>query len=223
MAVSLALQTALVALAMLAPLLRVAVLERPDTSRIWLPPQVFHKTAEVDVKPSSTPTHALRPVFSLPGLSSPRAVPRTIALVADAPEIGTTAASGPGAPPTEFGFSSLAAVQPPSRLPAAPKASQPGSGPVAVSSGVESAKLLFGPKPAYPPLAKAARAQGTVRIQAIIGRDGAIRNLQVLSGPPLLVRAALEAVEQWRYRPTMLSNAAVEVITEIDVNFTMAP
>jgi protein TonB len=91
-----------------------------------------------------------------------------------------------------------------------------------VSTGVQSARLLFGPKPQYPQLAKAARVQGTVRITAVIASDGAIKNLQVINGPPLLIRAALDAVRQWRYQPTLLNGGAVEVITEIDVNFTLS-
>jgi protein TonB len=87
---------------------------------------------------------------------------------------------------------------------------------------VQAAKLIFGPKPPYPPLAKAARVQGTVRIQAIIAPDGNIGSLQVIGGPPLLVLAAKDAVSRWRYRPTLLSGKAVEVITEIDVNFTLS-
>ena len=64
--------------------------------------------------------------------------------------------------------------------------------------------------------------QGTVRITAIIGTDGTIRNLQLINGPPLLVKAALDAVKQWRYQATMLNGSPVEVITEIDVNFTLS-
>jgi protein TonB len=61
-----------------------------------------------------------------------------------------------------------------------------------------------------------------VRLTAIIGRDGAIRNLQVMSGHPLLTPAALEAVKQWRYQPTLLNDEPVEVITQIEVNFTLS-
>ena len=61
------------------------------------------------------------------------------------------------------------------------------------------AQLLKQPKPVYPPLAKAARVQGTVKFQATIGKDGTIQNLQMLSGPPLLVQAAMQAVQQWTY------------------------
>jgi protein TonB len=93
---------------------------------------------------------------------------------------------------------------------------------VSVSKGVQAAKLIFAPKPAYPALAKAARVQGMVRLQAIIGVDGNVRNLQVMSGPPLLVKAALDAVSQWRYQPTLLTDKPVEVATEIDVNFTLS-
>jgi protein TonB len=94
--------------------------------------------------------------------------------------------------------------------------------PIAVSSGVQAAKLIRQVKPAYSALAIGARIQGTVRLVAIIGRDGAIRNLQVASGHPLLTPAAVEAVKQWLYQPTLLNGEPVEVITQIDVNFTLS-
>jgi protein TonB len=96
------------------------------------------------------------------------------------------------------------------------------SAPVAVSRGVQAAKLIRQVNPRYPPLAKQARISGTVRLTAIIGRDGAIERLQVISGHPLLAPAALEAVKQWVYRPTLLNEVPVEVITQIDVNFTLS-
>jgi len=95
------------------------------------------------------------------------------------------------------------------------------TGPLKISSGIEGAKLVFGPHPVYPPLAKAARSQGIVRLEAIIAADGSIRNLRVVSGPPLLINAALDAVKQWRYQPTLLNGTPVEVITEIEVNFSL--
>jgi protein TonB len=93
---------------------------------------------------------------------------------------------------------------------------------IRVSIGVQAAKLIAQVNPVYPPLARQARVAGTVRLTAIIGRDGAIRNLQVMSGHPLLTSAALEAVKQWRYQPTLLNEEPVEVITQIDVNFTLS-
>jgi protein TonB len=87
---------------------------------------------------------------------------------------------------------------------------------------VQAAKLIRQPKPQYPPLAKQARIQGTVRFNAVIGKDGTIQNLTLVSGHPLLVPSAQEAVRQWVYQPTLLNNEPVEVVTTIDVNFTLS-
>src|SRR5260221_5160673 len=76
--------------------------------------------------------------------------------------------------------------------------------------------------PVYPPLAKQARIQGVVRLEAQIGRDGRVVNLTVISGHPLLVQSALDAIKQWEYQPTILNGEAVETLTTIYVNFTPA-
>ena len=75
--------------------------------------------------------------------------------------------------------------------------------------------------PVYPPLAKQARIQGMVQFTAIIGKDGTIQSRSARLGHPLLVPAASEAVKQWLYKPTLLNGNPVEVITQIDVNFTL--
>ena len=93
---------------------------------------------------------------------------------------------------------------------------------IRVGGNVQQAKLVRQPRPAYPPLAKQARIQGVVHLQAIISKDGTIQKLEVLSGHPLLVPAALDAVKQWVYQPTLLNGEPVEVITQIDVNFTLS-
>jgi protein TonB len=62
-----------------------------------------------------------------------------------------------------------------------------------------------------------------VRFEAMIGPDGRVQNLKVLSGPPILVSSALEAVKQWVYRPTLLNGQPVAVVTVVDVNYTLAP
>jgi protein TonB len=85
-----------------------------------------------------------------------------------------------------------------------------------------SARLIFHPKPEYPPLAKMARVQGVVRLDAVIGKDGTVQELRLISGHPLLVKAAMDAVKDWRYQPTLLKDESVEVATEIDVNFALA-
>jgi periplasmic protein TonB len=92
---------------------------------------------------------------------------------------------------------------------------------IMVGGKVQQAKLISQPKPMYPPLAKQAGVSGVVRLQAVIGFDGSIHSLTLVSGHPLLVPAAMEAVKQWRYQPTELNDKPVEVVTQIDVNFTL--
>src|SRR4051812_1569740 len=93
---------------------------------------------------------------------------------------------------------------------------------VRVSGGVTAGNAIFNPKPNYPPIAKTARIQGAVVLHAIISKNGAIENLQVVSGHPMLTQAALDAVRQWKYRPYYLNGEPVEVDTTITVNFTLA-
>jgi len=75
--------------------------------------------------------------------------------------------------------------------------------------------------PTYPPLARSVRIQGQVVLQAVISKQGAIENLRMVAGHPMLVPAAIEAVRQWRYRPYVLNNEPVEVETQITVNFSL--
>lgn len=82
--------------------------------------------------------------------------------------------------------------------------------------------LVHKVEPVYPPLARAARIQGVVELQAVISRVGRIENLQVLRGHPMLVKAAVEAVQQWRYRPYILNGEPVEVETSVTVNFALS-
>jgi protein TonB len=93
---------------------------------------------------------------------------------------------------------------------------------IVVGGNVQQARLINQARPIYPPLAKQARISGTVRLQAVIAKDGTIQELQVMSGHPLLVQSALDAVRQWRYHPTLLNGEPVEVATTIDVIFTLS-
>jgi protein TonB len=93
---------------------------------------------------------------------------------------------------------------------------------VRVSSGVSQGLLIRKVNPTYPPLAKAARIQGVVILQAQISRDGTIENLQLISGHPMLAPAAIEAVKQWKYKPYLLNGEPVEVDTQIQVNFNLS-
>lgn len=93
---------------------------------------------------------------------------------------------------------------------------------VRVSSGVSTGMLVRKVQPSYPPLARQARIQGTVVLQATISKEGNVENLQLVSGHPMLAPAAIEAVKQWRYKPYLLNGEPVEVETQVQVNFTLA-
>lgn len=82
-----------------------------------------------------------------------------------------------------------------------------------------AANVMFSPAPVYPPAASAAHVQGEVRVRAVVGRDGDVIDARVVSGPPLLRDAALEAVERWRYRPYMQYGKPVAVATTAILDF----
>lgn len=86
---------------------------------------------------------------------------------------------------------------------------------------VAAANMVTKVNPTYPPLARQARIQGVVQLMATVGADGGILNLQVLSGDPLLVPAALAAVKHWVYKPTLQDGKPVEVTTRVTINFTV--
>jgi protein TonB len=106
---------------------------------------------------------------------------------------------------------------------ATPPPAAPGAVPsrVRVGGTVEAAKIIEQPQPVYPVVCVQSRIQGTVILHAVIGRDGRVVELEAISGHPLLVSAALDAVRQWRYSPTLLNGTPVEVETTITVNFVL--
>jgi protein TonB len=160
-------------------------------------------------------------------MKAPTVIPKTIAKIKDEPEppsqtVGVVGGVPGGMPGGSVGgvlggIISSAAPPPP---PPPPKASTPKR--IRLGGQVEAAKLMFHPSPEYPPLAKMARIQGTVRLEAIISTDGTIQDLKAVSGHPLLVKAAMDAVQRWRYQPTLLNGEPVQVVTEVDVNFTLS-
>ena len=218
-AVSVTLQTGLLGVVLLLPLLHPGVI-RPDFN---IQPTLY--LTKIVPPPEPAAAHAVaatRPHRIFEGFFVPTRVPGTIDMTPEpAPEAVGPQIAGLA------GLSGLLAVDaiPPQAPPPPPPAvsTKPTipTAPLRIGGGVQAAKLTFGPKPGYPPLAKTARVQGTVKLQAIISRDGAIRDLQLISGPPLLVQVAFEAVRQWRYKPTLLNGEPVEVATEIDVTFTL--
>ncbi len=172
------------------------------------------------------PVRVIRPPSTEDIMQAPKVIPKTIAIVKDQPQppsgaVGVVGGVPGGMPGGSVGgvlggiLSSAAPPPPPPPKAATPKR-------IRVGGQVEAAKIIYQPTPSYPPLAKMARIQGTVRLEAVISKDGTIQDLKVLSGHPLLVKSALEAVQKWRYQPTLLNGEPVEVVTEIDVNFTLA-
>jgi protein TonB len=92
---------------------------------------------------------------------------------------------------------------------------------IRVGGSVQAASIINRVMPQYPAIAKTAHVSGTIVLHAIIAKDGTVQELTYISGPPLLIKAAMDAVREWRYRPTMLNGEPVEVETTIDMVFNL--
>jgi protein TonB len=163
-------------------------------------------------------------------ITAPSHIPaRTAMIIDDALPVDSSPVRSEGASGT-FGLLAgggpvfTGTVKPPEpprpALPAKPVAKP--RAPVPVGGDVRPPMAVHVPKPIYPDLARKARVSGLVRLSSIIGTDGRVRALELVSGHPLLVSAAIDAVRQWTYRPTLLNGEPVEVILMIDVNFSLA-
>ena len=132
----------------------------------------------------------------------------------------------PGSTLGGTGSMPLVTALPPPPPPADPKEEAhvtiPPMAPTLVPSDLQAAKIIRRVLPVYPPMARQMRTQGVVALTGIIGKDGTVAQLTVTSGHPFLVKAALDAVRQWTYQPTVLNGRAVEVVTTILVNFALS-
>jgi TonB family protein len=90
---------------------------------------------------------------------------------------------------------------------------------VRVGAGVLAANLISQIEPVYPEPARQAQVQGTVILEVEVSKEGAVDTVKVISGHPLLIQAAVDAVKQWRYRPTLLNGAPMPIVSTINVNF----
>lgn len=156
-------------------------------------------------------------VINLQKMVAPTVIPKNIAVVKEeAPVVYTNNNNGVsgGTGNVLGGLIGSGPAGPPPPPPATPQR-------IRVGGQVEAASLINKVEPQYPPIAKTAHVAGTIVLHAIIGKDGAIRELQFVSGPPLLMKSAMDAVKEWRYKPTMLNGEAVEVDTTIDVVFSL--
>jgi periplasmic protein TonB len=147
-------------------------------------------------------------------LMQPRAIPKEVAVFKEAelpPDVVNNAGQTGGVFGGIPGQGMVSAVAPP----------PPGITRVKQGGNVTAASIITQTRPNYPPLARQARIQGNVVLHAIIDKEGKVAQLEVISGHPLLVQSALDAVKQWRYKPTQLNGDPVEVDTTITVTFTM--
>lgn len=217
--VSFLLQTFAVALSLLAPLLRTDALPR-----LRLAQPISRATLLADTPPERRPAAPSRGgipdvTFYRGPIRQPRTVPRGTLQADNAPPtINVGPGNGtPGLPAgVPFALADGAAhlLRLPIRIPPPPRAR--------ISQGVMQGYLVQRVQPDYPPLARQARVQGTVVLAATINKQGRIENLQVASGPPMLVAAAIEAVRRWRYRPFLLNGEPVEVSTSITIVFSLS-
>jgi protein TonB len=155
-------------------------------------------------------------------LMAPKVIPKDIKIIKEDAEPDMGAGMSGGVPGGVAGGSMggvlggvIGGMAPPP-----PKPKQ--TGPVKIGGNVQAARIINRINPVYPPLARQTRINGTVRLHAIISKDGSIQQLEVISGHPLLQQAALDAVRQWRYQPTLLNGEPVEVDTTIDVIFSLS-
>jgi TonB family protein len=130
------------------------------------------------------------------------------AAVIGAPPAPTPPAPPPPPPPQQGSSIPIGATPTPVRI--------------RVGGNVQAANLLSKADPVYPPLGRQAGVQGVVRFNVIIGKDGHVESVQLVSGHPILVASATEAVKQYVYKPTLLNGQPVEVMTQVEVNFTLA-
>jgi len=208
----------LMALLVLVPLLRVQDLPQAlpgEELFVPSPPMSAPKAPRARVAPQPARQSMLTPTF-IPRVISPPSVEPEAALRATAPNLTNGVPWGDRISALDkIGVGTL----PPPPAPA--RTSEPAVVRVRIGGQVEGARLIFQVKPDYPEIARMARVQGTVRLEAVISREGTVESLRVVGGPPLLVKAAFDAVSQWRYQPTLLNGEPVEVSTEIEVNFTL--
>ena len=193
---------------------------KPVPEAIVVPPSLTAREQTAPVAPVNVvapPVAPPQPIRSaIRSFQPPSAQPNTTArsaILLDPPApvpVGSVIAPGAGLAPAV------------SSIPAPPVKEVPPARQITVGGNIQAANLVKKVTPVYPPMAVRARIQGTVRFSAVIGRDGTIQNLQAVSGPSTLVQAATDAVKQWVYRPTLLNGLPVEVITQIDVNFTLS-
>jgi len=222
-------QVALVGLAILVPLIGTDALpHRLSFVSVPEPPRALpHRAAQAAAKQAKM----VPPQITPKGLVLPARIPEKAATLEDPDFLpasdglgvpgGLEGSNGTGNSAID-GLLGARSAQPPPPMPVIKQPAQPmPPRRIQVGGRVQEGKLVSGPRPVYPQIAIQARIQGTVRLEAVISREGTILNLRAVSGHPLLIPAALAAVQRWVFRPTSLNSEPVEVATVIEVNFTL--
>lgn len=159
-------------------------------------------------------------------MMAPTVIPKKVAMIKEEelpPDVGNVGVVG-GVPGGIAGgqaggvLGGIIGGAPGSNMPPPPKVAPKR---IVVGGNVQAAKIIRQPLPVYPQIAKSAHMQGTVVLHAIIDKDGSVQQLEYISGPPILMRNAMDAVRQWRYQPTLLNGEPVQVDTTISVVFSL--
>ena len=211
--ISIVAQALVIATVMLSPLATLGVLPAREVV-VPLPP--FHGAQEPQQRTPQPPhaSHGNAPAFQ-PTLRQPPAIPQHVDM-GPGPEPPTIdAGNGPDGPGVPGGLGDgpvpieiARPTPPPTRT-------------VRRSGEIMAALLVHRVEPEYPPIAKTMRLSGTVILHAKIGTDGKVHEVEIMSGNVILAQAAVAAVRQWRYQPTLLNSQPVEVETEVTVNFVL--
>ena len=193
------------------------------------PPPPPPPAAPVQAAPRQT--HTASRQFDASRLIAPRTIPTQVATIKDLemapPSVGSGVIGGVpgGVPGGVVGgvIGGLVIATPPPPPPPPPPADVPKPpARIRIGGNVQAALLIHEVEPKYPSMARFAHVGGVVQLRAIIGRDGTVQNLVLVSGPLMLVEAAMDAVKQWVYKPTYLNGVPVEVVTEVSVHFYLS-
>ena len=220
-------EAALVGFIALAPLIWPQVMPKPQALLMLLtPPAPVPPSQTTAVKPRPAQAPIVRIHFD--ATTIPKFIPKTVEMPVDEPPavIGGVAGLGHAIGDPNGLIAGIVNALPKTPVrPVVVKQPEPKTDvtePRRIrTSSIELARVIHRVEPVYPTVAKLAHVSGTVELTGVIGTDGRIRELKALSGNPLLVKAAIDAVSQWIYAPPILNGERVEVIAPITVNFRL--
>ncbi len=219
-------QATLAAFIALAPLIWPQVLPSPRLTMTISPPPPAPAPPEHTAAVRPRTPHSVAPIFRADLLIPSRMPTHPQPIVDDpsGPPSVTGVAGGLGTAQSNGLLDSLLRASPdvskPAAKPAEPKPPVEEVKRIRVSS-LDPGRLVHMIQPVYPPIAKTAHIEGTVELSAVIGTDGRVRDLSVVSGHPLLRKAAIDAVRQWIYKPPVLNGESVEIVAPIAVIFRL--